>query len=80
MPLVIAANVSKTYVNGEIKVQALKGLSFEIEPATFVSFVGPSGSGKTTILNYLSKPPPLAVVIDYLKFHRFSTVFEKSRS
>ena len=32
----------------------LKGSdSFEIEPASFVSFVGPSGSGKTTLLNLI---------------------------
>ena len=53
MSLAIAANVSKTYISGEVKVEALKKLSFEIKPATFVSFVGPSGSGKTTLLNII---------------------------
>ncbi len=53
MGLVIAQDVSKTYLSGEVKVEALKGLSFEIEPASFVSFVGPSGSGKTTLLNLI---------------------------
>ena len=53
MSLVIATNVSKTYISGEVKVEALKELSFKIEPASFVSFVGPSGSGKTTILNLI---------------------------
>ena len=43
MTLVSAEDVSKTYMSGEVEVQALKGLSFEIEPASFVSFVGPSG-------------------------------------
>ena len=38
---------------GEVAVQALRGVSFEIEPASFVSFVGPSGSGKTTLLNLI---------------------------
>ena len=59
MSLVIAEDVSKTYQNGEVKVEALKGLNFEIEPASFVSFVGPSGCGKTTLLNligFLDKP------------------------
>jgi putative ABC transport system ATP-binding protein len=36
-----------------VSVQALKGISFAIEPASFVSFVGPSGSGKTTLLNLI---------------------------
>jgi len=53
MSLIVAKNLSKTYTTGEIKVEALKGLNFEIEPASFVSFVGPSGSGKTTLLNLI---------------------------
>jgi len=64
MGLVIAENISKTYSVtaskagkdcqvGEIAVRALNGVSFEIEPASFVSFVGPSGSGKTTLLNLI---------------------------
>ncbi len=51
MNLVKASEIRKTYQAGEVEVQALKDLSFEIEPASFVSFVGPSGSGKTTLLN-----------------------------
>jgi len=53
MSLVRANDVSKTYQAGEVEVKAIKGLSFEIEPASFVSFVGPSGSGKTTLLNLI---------------------------
>jgi len=53
MSLIVAQNLSKTYVQGEIRVEALKGLDFNIEPASFVSFVGPSGSGKTTLLNLI---------------------------
>jgi len=53
MSVVIAENIYKSYLMGEIKVEALKGLNFTIEPASFVSFVGPSGSGKTTLLNLI---------------------------
>jgi putative ABC transport system ATP-binding protein len=53
MELIAAENISKDYLVGEITVRALKGVSFEIEPASFVSFVGPSGSGKTTLLNLI---------------------------
>jgi len=53
MPLIVAGNIQKDYSAGEVTVRALKGLSFEIEPASFVSFVGPSGSGKTTLLNLI---------------------------
>jgi putative ABC transport system ATP-binding protein len=53
MALIVARDIHKDYDVGEVTVQALKGLSFEIEPASFVSFVGPSGSGKTTLLNLI---------------------------
>lgn len=53
MSLITAENLSKVYTTGEIKVEALKSVSFEIEPAAFISFIGPSGSGKTTLLNLI---------------------------
>ena len=53
MSLIIAENLSKEYISGKITIDALKGLSFEIEPASFISFVGPSGSGKSTLLNLI---------------------------
>jgi len=53
MALIVAKDIHKDYRVGEVTVQALKGLSFEIEAASFVSFVGPSGSGKTTLLNLI---------------------------
>jgi len=53
MSLIVADNVRKDYRMGDVTVAALKGLSFAIEPASFVSFVGPSGSGKTTLLNLM---------------------------
>src|SRR3990172_4877264 len=53
MSLIVAENIQKHYKTGEVTVRALKGLSFEIAPASFVSFVGPSGSGKTTLLNLI---------------------------
>ena len=66
MSLVAAENVRKDYHTGEVTVSALRGLSFEIEPASFVSFVGPSGSGKTTLLNLigcLDKPTEGRLVV-----------------
>ena len=52
---VVAIKVSKDYGTAENVVRALGGVSFEIEPASFVSFVGPSGSGKTTLLNLIGE-------------------------
>lgn len=53
MSLVLAANLTKSYQTGEVEVRALQGVSFEIEPKSFLAFVGPSGSGKTTLLNLI---------------------------
>ena len=38
MSLITANNLSKTYANGELKVEAVKGLNFKIEPAAFVRY------------------------------------------
>ncbi len=53
MPLIVADRIHKDYRVGAVVVHALQGVGFEIEPASFVSFVGPSGSGKTTLLNLI---------------------------
>jgi putative ABC transport system ATP-binding protein len=53
MALIVADNIHKDYQVGDVAVHALRGVGFEIEPASFVSFVGPSGSGKTTLLNLI---------------------------
>jgi len=51
--LIQAQGIAKDYQTEEVVVHALQNVNFEIEPASFVSFVGPSGSGKTTILNLI---------------------------
>ncbi|MCK4839029.1 MAG: ABC transporter ATP-binding protein [Desulfobulbaceae bacterium] len=53
MSVIVAKQLEKTYVAGDITVKAVQGVSFTIEPASFVSFVGPSGSGKSTLLNMI---------------------------
>ncbi|MBT3249810.1 MAG: ABC transporter ATP-binding protein [Candidatus Pacebacteria bacterium] len=46
-------NITKTYVTGPVKYQALKGVSFSINKGEFVSIMGPSGSGKSTVMNIM---------------------------
>ena len=53
MILLIAEQIGKDYQVGEVVIPALRGVSFEIDSSSFVSFIGPSGSGKTTLLNLI---------------------------
>ena len=46
-------SITKTYVNGELKVPVLKGIDAAVERGKFVGFIGTSGSGKSTLLNIL---------------------------
>jgi putative ABC transport system ATP-binding protein len=53
--VVALKDITKTYGKpGQKQYQALKGISFDVEPGEFVGIMGASGSGKTTLLNILS--------------------------
>ncbi len=46
-------NITKTYITGNEKVEALKGINIEFRKSEFVSILGQSGCGKTTLLNII---------------------------
>ena len=50
---VTVKNLVKAYKIGKVEVQALRGLSLEVEKGDIVSIIGSSGSGKTTLLNII---------------------------
>src|SRR5258708_22857120 len=51
MSLLSLQNVSKDYLSDGQRVEALKGLSLEVNRGAFVALVGRSGCGKSTLLN-----------------------------
>ncbi len=52
-PVIKLENVWKTYQMGENKVNALRGLSLEVNTGEFLAVMGPSGSGKSTAMNMI---------------------------
>ncbi len=46
-------DVTKTYVMGEVTVEALKNTSLDVYPGELLVILGPSGSGKSTLLNIM---------------------------
>ncbi|MBK1615382.1 ABC transporter ATP-binding protein [Rubrivivax gelatinosus] len=54
MPAVRFDHVTKTFRTPRGTVQALDGVSFDIEPGEFFGLLGPNGAGKTTLISILA--------------------------
>jgi putative ABC transport system ATP-binding protein len=52
-PLIELSGVTKSYDQGEMQVNALRGVDLVIGRAELVAIIGPSGSGKSTLMHIL---------------------------
>jgi len=52
-PIIKVENLKRTFVVGDVRVEALRGVNLTVRPGEFVAIMGSSGSGKSTLMNIL---------------------------
>lgn len=80
MKLIELINVSRSFGEGDMKIEAMKKTNFSAGPGEFVAVIGPSGSGKSTFLTItggLQTPSEGRVLING---NKFSEVAERDRA
>ncbi|MCB9809175.1 ABC transporter ATP-binding protein [Candidatus Nomurabacteria bacterium] len=65
--MITGKNITKTYTNGIIETQVLRGIDIDIDKGEFVAIMGKSGAGKSTLLyqiGLLDQPTTGEILID----------------
>lgn len=65
--MITAKNIVKTYSNGTVDTQVLKGIDLEVKEGEWLAILGKSGAGKSTLLYQLSlldQPTSGTITID----------------
>ena len=66
-------DIRKIYIMGDVEVNALSGVSMDVEKGSFVSIMGPSGCGKSTMMNMiglLDRPTNGSLVLDGIEIEK----------
>lgn len=74
-PVILCENLSKTFVDGKLRVEVLKNINLIVKKHETLAIVGSSGSGKSTLLHLLGgldKPSVGKVLIAGTDIHQCS--------
>ncbi|HVL25323.1 MAG TPA: ATP-binding cassette domain-containing protein, partial [Thermomicrobiales bacterium] len=78
--IIAAQGVVKTYDTGTTRVQALKGIDFQVTKGEMVGVMGPSGCGKTTLLNCLSGLDDVDAGSIFIEHENLAAMGDKKRT
>ncbi|SDB82809.1 putative ABC transport system ATP-binding protein [Raineyella antarctica] len=52
-PILSLRDIHKTYSNGSISLEALRGIDLDVDEGDYLAIMGPSGSGKSTLMHII---------------------------